>query len=155
MSTIEQRLNELNITLPEASVPVANYVPYVVQDNLVYISGQLPFGVGELADHSGIAGKDVSVEKATQIARICGLNILAQLKAACGGDLDRVERCIKLGIFINSAADFTEHPKVANGASDLMVEVFGDKGKHARFAVGSSQLPLGAAVEVDALFAIK
>lgn len=155
MAIIEQVLKEKNITLPVASSPAANYVPYVINDNMVYISGQLPLGVGELADYLGVVGKDFSTEQANSIARICGLNIVAQLKSACDGDLDRVERCVKLGIFVCSAPGYIEQPKVANGASDLMVEIFGEKGKHARFAVGANQLPRGTAVEIDAIFAIR
>lgn len=147
-------LKTKNITLPVASSPVANYVPYVVEGNMVYISGQLPLGVGELSQYLGKVGKTFSVEQGKEIARICGLNIIAQLQQACGGDLDKVKRCVKLGVFVNCTEDFTDHPQVANGASDLMVEIFGEKGKHARFAVGSSQIPRGAAVEVDAVFSI-
>ena len=153
--SIEQRLKENNITLPEPSSPAANYVPYVVNDNMVYISGQLPLGDGNLDNYLGVVGKDFTIEQANAIARICGLNVVAQVKAACGGDLERVKRCVKLGIFVRSASDFTDQPKVANGASDVMVEVFGEKGKHARFAVGANQLPRGTAVEVDAIFAIE
>lgn len=151
----QANLKTKQIQLPEASTPVANYVPYVIEGNMVYISGQLPLGVGELSQHIGKVGKDFTTEQAKDIARICGLNIIAQLQNACGGDLDKVKRCVKLGIFVNCTEGYTEHPQVANGASDLMVEVFGDKGKHARFAVGSNQLPRGAAVEVDAVFSIE
>lgn len=152
---IETVLKVKNIILPNAAAPAANYVPYVIHQNTVYISGQLPLGIGELKEYVGVVGKDVSVEKAKEVARICGLNVIAQLRNACDGDLNRVERCIRLGVFVNSASDFTEHPAVANGASDLMVEVFGEKGKHARATVGVSQLPRGAAVEVEAVFSIK
>lgn len=147
-------LKAKHIELPAASAPVANYVPYVVEGNLVYISGQLPLGVGDLAQFVGKVGKEFTTEQGKEIARICGLNIIAQLQHACGGNLDKVKRCVKLGVFVNCTESFTEHPQVANGASDLMVEVFGEKGKHARFAVGSSQIPRGAAVEVDAIFSI-
>ena len=150
---IDARLAELGIELPEAAAPVANYVPYVISGNTVYISGQVTIWNGEIR-HVGKVGDDVSVEDAAAAARLCGLNIIAQLRAALDGDLDRVARCIKLGGFVNGTADFRDHPKVINGASDLMVEVFGDKGKHARFAVGAGSLPLGVAVEVDAVFEI-
>jgi enamine deaminase RidA (YjgF/YER057c/UK114 family) len=152
--SVNANLKAKQIELPEASTPVANYVPYVVEGNLVYISGQLPLGVGDLKQFVGKVGKEFNTEQGKAIARICGLNIIAQLQNACGGDLDKVKRCVKLGVFVNCTEDFIEHPQVANGASDLMVEVFGEKGKHARFAVGSSQIPRGAAVEVDAVFSI-
>lgn len=146
--SIDARLIELGITLPQAAAPVASYVPVVVAGNIAHVSGQLPFVDGELV--TGRLGETVSLEQGQQAARACGLMILAQLKAA-GIGLDRVERIVKLGAFVNSTPDFTDQPKVANGASDLMVEVFGDKGRHARAAVGVPALPLGAAVEVDAI----
>ena len=149
--TIEARLSELGIVLPEAAAPVASYVPVVVQNGIAYVSGQLPFVDGELV--IGRLGDDVSLEQGQQAARACGMMILAQLKAA-GIDLDRVERVVKLGAFVSSTSDYTDQPKVANGASDLMFDVFGDKGRHARAAVGVPALPLGAAVEVDAIIAI-
>lgn len=152
MMSIEARLQELGIELPEAAAPVAAYVPAVVQNGIAHISGQLPFIDGALV--TGRLGEDVSLEQGTAAARACGLMILAQLKAALGS-LDRVERIVKLGAFINSAGDFTDQPKVANGASELMAEVFGDIGKHARSAVGVPVLPLGAAVEIDAVVAVK
>ncbi len=148
--SIEARLAELGITLPEAAAPVASYVPVVVQNGMAHVSGQLPFVDGAL--QTGRLGEDVSLEDGMAAARACGLMILAQLKAA--GVLDKVERVVKLGAFVNSTGDFTDQPKVANGASDLMFEVFGDKGRHARAAVGVPALPLGAAVEVDAIIAI-
>ena len=150
--SIEQRLAELGITLPAAAAPVAAYVPVVVAGNLAHVSGQLPFIDGELV--TGRLGEDVSLEHGTAAARACGLMILAQLQAALGA-LDRVERVVKLGAFVNSAAHFTDQSKVANGASELMAEVFGEAGKHARSAVGVPVLPLGAAVEVDAIVALK
>ncbi len=150
---IDGRLAELGIDLPQASAPAANYVPYVVSGNLVFVAGQVPFVGGELR-HQGRLGETTDVEQGQAAARVCGLNIIAQLKAACGGDLDRVVRCLKLGGFVNSTADFGDQPKVINGASDLMVEVFEDKGKHARFAVSAASLPFGVAVEVDAIFEI-
>jgi enamine deaminase RidA (YjgF/YER057c/UK114 family) len=150
--SIEQRLSELGIELPQAAAPVAAYVPVVVAGGLAHVSGQLPFIGGQLV--TGRLGQDVSLEQGTAAARACGLMILAQLKAALGS-LDRVERVVKLGAFVNSTADFTDQPKVANGASELMAEAFGEAGKHARSAVGVPVLPLGAAVEVDAVVALK
>ena len=148
--TIEARLSELGITLPEAAAPVASYVPVVVHGGMAHVSGQLPFVDGALV--TGRLGEDVDLDGGIAAARACGLMILAQLKAA--GVLERVERVVKLGAFVNSTGDFTDQPKVANGASDLMFEVFGDKGRHARAAVGVPVLPLGAAVEVDAIVAV-
>ncbi len=150
---IDARLQELDIDLPDAPAPAANYVPFVISGNLVFVAGQIPFTGGEIK-HKGKVGTDYSVAEGKDIARICALNIIAQVKAACGGDLDRVVRCVKLGGFVNCADDFTEHPEVVNGASDLMVEIFGDAGRHARFAVGSNALPRGVPVEVDAVFEI-
>ena len=150
--TIENRLAELGISLPEAAAPVAAYVPVVVVGGLAHVSGQLPFVDGKLV--TGRLGEDVSLEDGTAAARACGLMILAQLKAALGS-LDRVERVVKLGAFVNSTAAFTDQPRVANGASELMQAVFGDAGRHARAAVGVPALPLGAAVEVDAVIAVR
>lgn len=150
--TVEAKLAELGLTLPVAAAPVAAYVPVVIAGGLAHVSGQLPFIDGALV--KGRLGDDVSVEQGYDAARACGLMLLAQLKAALGS-LDRVERIVKLGAFINSTGDFTDQPKVANGVSDLMVAVFGDAGKHARSAVGVPVLPLGAAVEVDAIVAIR
>ncbi|WP_119462308.1 RidA family protein [Rhodospirillaceae bacterium SYSU D60014] len=150
---IDQRLAELKIELPKAAAPVANYVPAVATGNLVFISGQVTVWNGEFK-YVGKLGRDFSVEDGQAAARLCGLNIIAQLKAALNGDLDRARRCVKLGVFVNSTEDFTDQPKIANGVSDLMVEVFGDAGKHARFAVGTNVLPLNVAVEVDAVFEV-
>jgi enamine deaminase RidA (YjgF/YER057c/UK114 family) len=150
--SIAARLSELGIVLPAAAAPVAAYVPVVVTGNLAHVSGQLPFVDGNLV--TGRLGEGVSVEQGQAAARACGLMILAQLEAALGS-LDRVERIVKLGAFIASANSFTDQPKVANGASELMAEVFGEAGKHVRSAVGVPVLPLGAAVEVDALVAIR
>lgn len=149
--SIAQRLAELGIELPQAAAPVAAYVPVVVSGQLAHVSGQLPFVDGKLV--TGRLGEDVSLDQGTAAARACGLMILAQLDAALGS-LDRVARVVKLGAFVNSAASFTDQPKVANGASELMAEVFGEAGKHARSAVGVPVLPLGAAVEVDAVVAL-
>ncbi len=145
---IDARLEELGIKLPEAAAAVANYVPYVVTGNLVFVSGQVTIKNGEFK-FVGKVGSDFSVEQGAEAAQLCALNIIAQLKAACDGDLDRVQRIVKLGGFVNSGPDFKDQPKVINGASDLMVEVFGDKGRHARAAVSASALPVGVAVEID------
>lgn len=150
---IDARLEELGIELPQAAAAVANYVPYVVTGNLVFVSGQVTIEDGEFK-YQGKVGSDLSVEQGQEAARLCALNIIAQLKEACGGDLDRVRRIVKLGGFVNSTPDFKDQPKVINGASDLMVEVFGDKGRHARAAVSAGALPVGVAVEVDAVVEI-
>ena len=149
--TIEARLEELGIKLPEAAAPVASYQPLVVSGQTAYISGQLPFVDGKLV--TGKLGTDVSLEQGQAAARACGLMIMAQLKAA--GLLERVEQVVKLGGFVASTPDFTDQPKVVNGTSDLMFEVFGDAGRHARSAVGVPVLPLDAAVEVDAIVALR
>lgn len=156
MNAIEKRLGELAITLPKAAAPVANYVPFVKEGALVTISGQLCLGPdGKLApEHIGKVGAEVSPEIAKAAGRLCAINVIAQLKAAVG-DLDRVTRCIRLGGFIASAPDFIGQAAVMNGASDLLVEVFGDKGRHARSTIGVAALPLGASVEVEALFAVE
>ncbi len=153
-SEVEKRLAAMSVTLPQPAAPVASYVPYVVSGNLVFISGQLPMKDGKLQD-IGKVGKEFTVEQAQQTAKLCGINLLAQLKAACGGNLDRVTRCVKLGVFVASAPGFTDQPKVANGVSDLMVAALGDAGKHARAAVGVPELPFGVAVEVDGIFEIQ
>jgi enamine deaminase RidA (YjgF/YER057c/UK114 family) len=149
---IARKLEELGLALPEAAAPVAAYVPVVEAGGLLHISGQLPFKDGQLV--TGRLGDGVSVEDGQEAARLCGLMIVAQLKKHLGGELARVGRIVKLGVFVNSAADFTDQPKVANGASELMVALFGDAGRHARSAVGVPVLPLGAAVEVDAIVAL-
>lgn len=148
---IERRLAELGLVLPEPAAPVAAYVPVVVAGGLAHVSGQLPFVEGKLV--TGRLGEDVSIDDGTRAAQACGLMILAQLKAALGS-LGRIERVVKLGAFVNSTGTFTDQPKVANGASELMAAVFGDAGRHARSAVGVPVLPLGAAVEVDAIVAV-
>lgn len=150
--SIEARLAERGITLPEPAAPVAAYVPVVIAGDLAHVSGQVSIVGGQLL--KGRLGEDLTLEQGLEGARACGLMILAQLKAALGS-LDRVERVVKLGVFINSAADFTDQPKVANGASELMAEVFGEAGTHARSAVGVPCLPLGVAVEVDAIVAVR
>ncbi len=153
--TIDARLKELGITLPTPAKAAANYVPFVVSGHQVFVAGQVPFNADGKFDHIGKVGTDFSVEEGQAAARLCGLNILAQVKAACDGDMERIVRCVKLGVFVNCPPDFGDHPKVANGASDLMVEVLGDKGRHARFAVGAPSLPFNVAVEIDAVFEIK
>jgi len=145
---IDRKLEELGLSLPEAAAPVAAYVPLVESGGLVHLSGQLPFRNGELI--KGRLGEGVDVEQGQEAARMCALMIVAQLKRHLG-DLSRVTRVVKLGVFVNSTADFTDQPKVANGASELMVALFGDAGKHARSAVGGPTLPLGVSVEIDAI----
>lgn len=151
---IHARLGELGYELPDAAAPAANYVPYVISGNHVFISGQIPFLNGEKM-HTGRVGHDLTEEDGIRAAKACALNILGQLNAALGGDWSRLVRCVKLGGFVNCTPDFTGQPAVINGASDLMVDVLGDQGKHARFAVGAPSLPLGVAVEIDAVFEIK
>lgn len=152
MTDIASRLAELGITLPAPAAPVAAYVPAVLSNNMLYISGQLPFDDGALM--TGLLGEDRDTDFGYRAARACGIMLLAQINQALGG-LDRVERIVKLGAFVASATDFTDQPKVANGASELMQEVFGEAGRHARSAVGVPVLPLGAAVEVDAIVAVR
>lgn len=149
MSRIDTRLTELGITLPAAPAPAANYVPFVRTGNMLWISGQISNGADGLI--KGKLGADMDVAAGAAAARACGLSIIAQAKAACGGDLDKVARVVKLVGFVNSTADFVDQPKVINGASDLMVEVFGDAGRHARSAVSAVSLPLGVAVEIEAV----
>lgn len=151
---IDARLKELSVTLPAAPTPVANYVPFVVSGNLLFISGQVPLDGGKV-HHVGVVGDDLSLEDGQDAARICAINILAQARSALGGDLDRIVRCVKLGGFVSATAAFRDHPKVINAASDLMVAVLGDAGRHSRFAVGAPSLPLGAAVEIEAIFEIR
>lgn len=148
---IESRLQELGISLPSPASPVENYVPFVKVGTLVFISGQLPSLNGELR-YRGKLGQDFIIEKGQEAARLCALNLLAHLKKACEGDLNRVRQCVRLGGFINSMESFKDQPQVLNGASDLMIAVFGEKGKHARSAVGVNTLPFGSAVEVEAIF---
>ena len=151
--SIEARLAELGVTLPAAPAPAANYVPFVVSGNLVHISGQISQNAAGLI--KGKLGVDVSVEQGAEAAKCCAISLLAQLKAACGGDLTRVVRAVKLTGFVNSAPDFTDQPKVINGASDFLVAALGDAGRHARAAVSAGSLPLGVAVEIDAIFEIR
>ncbi len=154
MSTIEERLAEMGVSIPEPAAPVASYVGHVVHNGLVFVSGQLPLADGALSQ-TGLLGAGVSVDQGNAAARVCAINILAQVKVACGGDLERIVKCIRLGGFVASTPDFTDHPKVINGASDFIGEVLGDRGEHARAAVGVAALPLNASVEVEATFAIK
>lgn len=150
---IDARLAELGLELPNAPAPAANYVPTVQTGNLVFISGQVPNTGTELL--KGKLGADATVEDGQEAAKVCALNLIAQMRAATGGDLDRVKRVVKLLGMVNSTPDFGDHPKVVNGCSDVMVEVFGDKGRHARSAVGVANLPFGVAVEVEAIIEIE
>lgn len=152
MSKIEARLAELGVTLPDAPAPAANYVPWVISGNMVYISGQISQNASGLI--KGKLGADLGVDQGAEAARSCAISILAQLKAATGGQIDRMVRLVKLVGFVNSTADFTDQPKVINGASDFLVAALGDAGRHARSAVSAASLPLGVAVEIEAIFEI-
>lgn len=152
--TLSAKLQELGLSLPQVAAPAANYVPYVVSGNTVYVAGQIPFLNGEKM-HLGRVGDALGVEDGVAAAQACALNILAQVNEAVDGDWSRVKRCVKLGGFVNCTPDFTDHPVVINGASNLIADVMGDAGKHARFAVGAPSLPLGVAVEIDAIFEIE
>lgn len=149
----EARLKELGVTLPDAPKPAANYVPYVRVGDLLYVSGQISGDANGRIN--GKLGENFTVEQGQAAAKTCAINLIAQVKAACDGDLDRLVQVVKLGGFVNCTPDFADHPTVVNGASDFMGEVFGDAGKHARAAVGSSSLPLGVAVEIEGIFQIK
>ena len=149
---IERRLKELGITLPQIQAPWANYVSVIVSGPLVYLSGQLPSLDGVLV--KGKLGADLRVDDGRKAARMCAVNMLPHLRVACGGNLDRVVRCIEIGGFVNATPDFTEHPMVLNGASEFLVEVFGEAGRHTRFAVGVASLPFNFAVEVKGVFEI-
>ncbi|MBL8838471.1 MAG: RidA family protein [Alphaproteobacteria bacterium] len=152
---VDARLAELGITLPSPAAPAANYVPTVRSGNLVFVAGQVTFDAQGKPQFIGKLGREFDVAQGQQAARLCGINILAQMKAALGGDLDRVVRCVRVGGFVNAVPDFTDHPKVINGASDLLVQVLGDAGKHARAAIGVGSLPLGVACEVEAVFEVR
>jgi len=152
-NAIEARLTELGITLPAAPAPAANYVPYVIAGDLVYVSGQISNGPDGLI--TGKLGENMDVDAGAAAAKACALSLIAQLKAACDGDLTRLVRVVKLGGFVNSTPDFTDQPKVINGASDFLVELLGDAGRHARAAVSAVALPLGVAVEIEGIFQIK
>lgn len=149
----EERLAELGFELPKAAAAAANYVPFVVSGNHLFIAGQIPFLNGEKM-HVGRVGDTLTVEQGQAAAKACALNILAQAKTAVEGDWSRIVRCVKLGGFVNAGPDFDQHPAVINGASDIMVAALGEAGRHARFAVGASNLPFGVAVEIDAVFEI-
>lgn len=152
-NAIETRLSELGVTLPDAPAPAANYVPFVIAGDLVYVSGQISNGPDGLI--IGKLGENMDVDAGVAAAKTCALSLIAQLKAACNGDLTRLVQVVKLGGFVNSTPDFTDQPKVVNGASDFMVELFGDAGRHARAAVSAVALPLGVAVEIEGIFQIK
>lgn len=152
MSNPNTRLAKLGITLPKPAAPIANYVPFVRSGNMLFVSGQIAAGPDGVV--LGTLGKDMDIAAGKQAARLCGINLLAQVASALDDDLSRVRRVVRLGGFVQTAPDFTDIPHVINGASDLMVEVFADAGRHARFAVGCSSLPLGTAVEIDGMFEI-
>jgi enamine deaminase RidA (YjgF/YER057c/UK114 family) len=151
--TIEAKLAEMGIELPEAPAPAANYVPYVISGDLVFVSGQIPKNDDGMI--LGRLGDTMSIEDGQEAAKACAIALLAQVKAACGGDLDRLAKVVKLGGFVNATADFTDHPSVINGASDFIGDLLGDVGAHARAAVGCSSLPLGVAVEIEGIFQIR
>jgi enamine deaminase RidA (YjgF/YER057c/UK114 family) len=151
---IDERLSELGIELPRAPAPAAAYVPYTRAGDILYMAGQLPVHLGELR-YVGKIGADLSIEEGQAAARQCGVNMIAQVAEALNGDLDRVVRCLKLGGFVNATPEFRDHPKVINGASELMIQVFGDIGRHARFAVGANSLPFGVSVEIDGIFQVR
>ncbi|MER8476628.1 RidA family protein [Mesorhizobium sp. M1163] len=151
--TIEKRLSDLGVTLPAAAAPAANYVPYCRTGNLLFTAGQLPLKEGKL-QASGLLGRDVETATGKEAAKYCAINILAQAQAALG-DLDKIRRLVKITVFVASASDFVEQHLVANGASDFLVAVLGDRGKHARSAVGTPSLPLNAAVEIEAIFEVE
>ncbi len=150
-SRIEQRLAQQKLELPEAPAPPGNYVPHTISGKLLFVAGQLPFRGGQVAI-TGRLGAEVNGAEGQEAARLCALNLLAQAKAACGGELDRLGRCLKLGGYVACTPEFSAHPEVVNGASDLIVQVMGEAGRHARFAVGCTSLPRNAAVEVEAIF---
>jgi enamine deaminase RidA (YjgF/YER057c/UK114 family) len=152
MSEIESRLADLGITLPDAPAPAANYVPFHVVGDMVYVSGQVSMSNGTIL--TGKLGDDLSVEAGAQAAKLCAISLLAQVKAACGGDIDRLKRVVKLTGFVNSTPDFGDQPKVINGASDFLVEALGEAGRHTRSAVSAASLPFGAAVEIEGIFEI-
>lgn len=149
----EARLAELGVTLPDAPAPAANYVPFVTVGDIVYVSGQVAMDNGKLV--IGKLGRDMDVEAGAAAARLCAISLLSQVKVACGGDLDRVKRVVKLTGFVNATPDFGDQPKVINGASDFLVDVLGDAGRHSRSAVGAGSLPFGVSVEIEGVFQIE
>ena len=151
---IEENLKNHQIELEDASTPAGNYVPYIITNKLVFISGQLPFKQGKIPI-TGVVGETVSSEDAIEMAKLCALALISQLKSACDGDLNKVSRVVKLGGFVASTSSFTAQPTIINGASDIMVKIFGEHGKHSRFAVGVSSLPLNAPVEIEGIFELK
>jgi enamine deaminase RidA (YjgF/YER057c/UK114 family) len=151
---IDARLKELDITLPAPPAPVASYVPYVISGKQIYVSGQVTLAPDGLK-YVGVVGNGISMEQGQEAARLCAINVIAQAKAACGGDLDRIARVVKVTVFVNAVREFAQHPEVANGASDLFVAVFGEAGRHARAAVGAGSLPRGVACEVEAVFEVQ
>ena len=153
MSTIEERLAEAGVTLPDAPAPAANYVPFVRAGDLLFVSGQISQGEAGLV--RGRLGADMAVEAGRDAARLCAIALLAQVRAACEGDLSRLVRVVRLGGFVNSTPDFTDQPEVINGASDFLVEILGDAGRHARAAVSAAALPRGVAVEIEGVFEIR
>ncbi|GIL01406.1 MAG: hypothetical protein BroJett030_13050 [Alphaproteobacteria bacterium] len=153
-ATVAERLKEMGVDLPEPARPVASYVGFVRHGDLVFVSGQLPF-VGGMVSRTGLLGREVTIDQGAEAARVCAVNLLAQMRIACDGDLERIARCVRLGAFVASTPDFGDQPKVANGASDLIVAALGEKGAHARAAVGVATLPLNACVEVEGLFAVR
>lgn len=153
--SVEAKLKELGIEIPPAPAPAANYVPFALEGKLVFIAGQVPRGADGKLQYVGKVGKDLTEQDAYKGARLCALNCLAQLKAAAGGSLDRVKRIVRVGGFVNCVPDFTNQPQVINGASDLVVQIFGDKGRHARTAVGAGSLPANVAVEVEMIAALE
>jgi enamine deaminase RidA (YjgF/YER057c/UK114 family) len=154
MTSIDARLKELGIELPQPAKPVANYVPWVRTGSLVFTAGQVPLKDGKI-EYQGKIGREFTVEEGAAAARQCAINILAQVKDACGGNLEKVKRCVKVVGFVNGVPEFADHPKVINGASDLLVSVLGDRGKHARSAVGAGSLPVNVAVEIEAIFEVE
>ena len=153
-SQIDLRLKEKGIKLDAPAPPAANYVPFVISQSQIFVSGQLPMAEGKIK-YSGRVGAEVSIDQARDAARLCAINILAQVNSACNGDLGRIRRCVKLGGFVNAVENFEQHPHVINGASDLIVDILGDPGRHARSAVGVPHLPFNVPVEIDAIFEIR